>query len=82
MKSTAMERHSLFPMDLPARLAGSFADQPIQINGMEVEFDEKVALFPVQVEVEKVDGQYYTRPTRASGNGQRPGRSRRRNGSR
>ncbi len=78
----AMNRRSLFPTNLPRRLAGAFADQPIQINGMEVEFDEKVALFPVQVEVEKRDDQYRTRPVRSSGNGERNGHSRSRNGSR
>lgn len=48
-------RQNLFPL-LSNELARSFSDEPILIDGMKLQFDEKVALYPVTVEVQKHDG--------------------------
>lgn len=38
---------------MPRGHVRAFENQPIQIDGMELQFDEKVALFPVHLEVIK-----------------------------
>ncbi len=63
-------RHQLFPI-MPRGHARAFENQPIQIDGMEVQFDEKVALFPVHVEVIKDGESYQVRQTNASTNNNR-----------
>lgn len=72
----AMQRCSLFPARLPRGFSRGLEEQPIEINGMRVEFDEKIALFPVEVEVEKINDQYSTRPVHKPGNGKTPARRR------
>jgi hypothetical protein len=44
------ERQSLFPVLSPG-MSRQLADEPVGIDGMKLEFDEKVALYPATVEV-------------------------------
>lgn len=48
------ERQSLYPV-FSYGLPYGLADQPILIDGMKLEFDEKVALYPAAVEVTQDD---------------------------
>ncbi len=43
-------RQSIFPL-LPEGLHYGLSDEPVLIDGMKLEFDEKVALYPAAVEV-------------------------------
>jgi hypothetical protein len=62
-------RQNLYPI-LDSSLATPLADQPIQINGMTVEFDQQVSLFPVEVVVQKLKHGYRALQ-RARGSGRR-----------
>ena len=44
------QRQNLYPVHASS-LVAAFAEEPVEIDGMKVEFDEKVSLLPVSVEV-------------------------------
>jgi hypothetical protein len=61
-----MTYQTVFPL-LSRHVATAFAETaPILIDGMKVQFDEKVALYPARVELEEVNNVKRTRPATAS----------------
>jgi hypothetical protein len=44
------QKQNVFPRQLPRGLSGALSEEPVMLDGMKVLFDQKVGLYPVQLE--------------------------------
>jgi len=44
------QKQNIFPRQLPRGLSGALSEEPVTLDGMKVLFDQKVGLYPVQLE--------------------------------